>query len=52
MGDINYIKELTKSEDIIILESNEEEKKLRVNKNESNEIVRNLKGMYEPYFWK
>ncbi len=26
MGDINYIKELTKSEDIIILESNEEEK--------------------------
>ena len=49
---IQYIKELTKAEDIIILESSKEGKNLRVNKNESNEIVRNLKKIYEPYFWK
>lgn len=49
---IQYIKELTKADDIIILESTEEGKNLRVNKNESNEIVRNLKRIYEPYFWK
>ena len=49
---IQYIKELTKTEDIIILESTKEGKNLRVNKNESNEIVRNLKRIYEPYFWK
>lgn len=49
---IQYIKELTKADDIIILESTEEGKNLRVNKNESNEIVRNLKKIYEPYFWK
>ena len=49
---IQYIKELTKTEDIIILESTKEGKNLRVNKNESNEIVRNLKKIYEPYFWK
>lgn len=40
---IQYIKELTKADDIIILESSKEGKNLRVNKNESNEIVRNLK---------
>lgn len=49
---IQYIKELTKADDIIILESSKEGKNLRVNKNESNEIVRNLKRIYEPYFWK
>ena len=49
---IQYIKELTKADDIITLESTEEGKNLRVNKNESNEIVRNLKRIYEPYFWK
>ena len=49
---IQYIKELTKADDIIILESSKEGKNLRVNKNESNEIVRNLKKIYEPYFWK
>ena len=49
---IQYIIELTKADDIIILESTEEGKNLRVNKNESNEIVRNLKRIYEPYFWK
>ena len=27
-------------------------KYIRVNKNESNEIGRNLKKIYEPYFWK
>ena len=31
---IQYIKELTKADDIIILESTEEGKNLRVNKNE------------------
>ena len=49
---IQYIKELTKTENTIILESSKEGKNLRVNKNESNEIVRNLKRIYEPYFWK
>ena len=49
---IQYIKELAKADDIIILESSKEGKNLRVNKNESNEIVRNLKKIYEPYFWK
>ena len=43
---IQYIKELTKADDIIILESSKEGKNLRVNKNESNEIVRNLKKKY------
>ena len=49
---IQYIKELTKADDIIIIESRKEGKNLRLNKNESNEKVRNLKRIYEPYFWK
>ena len=49
---INYIKELTKSDNIITFESIEEGKNLKVNKNESNEIVKKLKRIYEPYFWR
>ena len=49
---VNYIKKLTKADKIITFESVGEGKNLKVNKNESNEIVRKLKKIYEPYFWR
>ena len=48
---IKYIKELTKADDIITFESTEEGNSIKANKNESNEIVKKLKRIYEPYFW-
>lgn len=48
---IKYIKELTNADDIITFESTEEGKSIKTNKNESNEIVKRLKRIYEPYFW-
>ncbi|WP_195988173.1 HAD hydrolase family protein [Clostridium sp. D53t1_180928_C8] len=48
---IKYIKELTNADDIITFEGTEEGKSININKNESNEIVKRLKRIYEPYFW-
>lgn len=46
---IKYIKDLTKAEEIITFE--EAGQSSRENPNIANEMVKNLKRLYEPFFW-
>lgn len=48
---VKYIKRLTNASEIITFESNKENNNIPINKNDSNDIVKRLKRMYEPYFW-
>ncbi|MEN8078085.1 HAD hydrolase family protein [Clostridioides difficile] len=48
---INYIKELTEAKEIVTFESSQELTKINIDKNDSNEMVKTLKRIYEPYFW-
>jgi len=48
---IRYIQELTKVKEIITFESTQESSKVTIVKNDSNEMVKKLKRIYEPYLW-
>lgn len=48
---IKYVQSLTETEDIIIFENDNDLIENCLDKNYSNEIVKDLKKIYRPYFW-
>ena len=49
---INEIKSIINVDKIIRFETTQESTGVIIGKNDSNEMVKNLKKIYEPYFWK
>lgn len=48
---INEIKSIINVDKIIRFETTQESTGVIIGKNDSNEMVKNLKKIYEPYFW-
>lgn len=49
---IKYVQSLTDTKDIVIFEDNNEISNNVISENDSNEVVKKLKKIYRPYFWK
>ena len=49
---INEIKSMINVDKIIRFETVKEENSIVISGNDSNEMVKSLKKLYEPYFWK